>query len=151
MASRTATMTGLFLVMGLSAWSSEALAQPPETHQLGSERCATEGGDIEVRREGATITYWKGHFCSSTDCTTYEVKDFAADGQATVTVAGQYFDGGEISYRTNVHVGEPAWQHSTMMSVNYGAVISRDVRQIQTLFERTQVALANNATIVQCN
>lgn len=124
--------------------------QPPAALELDAASCSTEGGDIEVRRVGDRIIYWKGSFCRSTDCTTFEVTDIQTDGQAIVAVAGDYFDGGQISYRTKVRIGKPAWQLDAMTSLYYGEAMRDDIRQVQALFELTESALADNETEVRC-
>ena len=140
----------LAAAVGLSAPAHAWRMQPPEALELGSARCSTEGGEIEVIRDGGRITYWKGSFCRSTDCTTFEVEDIQEDGLAIVTVAGDYFDGGNISYSAKVRMDQPAWQPETMMSVYYGDAMREDIRQIQSLFEATEGALAHHEPDVRC-
>lgn len=137
-------------IAALSASTQASGDQPPETRQVSAASCSTEGGDIEVTLEGDSITYWKGSFCRSTDCTTFEVTDIQADGQAIVTVAGDYFDGGQISYRSKIRIGQPSWQPDAMMSMYYGGAMRDDLRQVQTLFELTESAFADNETEVRC-
>lgn len=148
---RTRSRTGVIAALaGLSVLTQAWGDQPPAGLELDATSCSTEGGDIEVRREGDRIIYWKGSFCRSTDCTTFEVTDVQTDGQAIVAIVGEYFDGGQISYRTKVRIGKPAWQPDAMMSMYYGDAMRDDIRQVQALFELTESALANNETDVRC-
>lgn len=150
MSGQAGRKRALAIAFALTIFGHSAAAQAPETHALGSLNCATEGGEIVVRRVGTTITYWKGNFCGSTGCTTYELTDLTAEGTVSVTVSGQFPDGGEILYRTTAYRSEPDWQHNGMIGMDYQAGIGRDIRLIGRLFGLTEAALAKGESIVDC-
>jgi hypothetical protein len=130
-----------------------ATAQVPQlrTYELSTTGCATEGGEVTVLVDGGSIRDWKGSFCISTGCATFEISDIADDGSLTLKAEKTYVDGGELSYSTKVHRGTSTWEHNTPMTLDHGEFIEADLRSVQALFELSGRAVADGKTELQCN